>query len=71
MTENLAYTVKEAADLCGLSVDMVYELCRQGQFPHIRVSERRIIVPRRRLEAWLNGGLPPLDRQQLESLLHH
>ena len=71
MTEPLAYSVQEAAELCGLSVDMVYELCRQERFPHIRVSERRIIVPKRRLEAWLNGGLPPLRSESLESPLKH
>ena len=54
--ETLAYTVKEAASLCGLSPDMVYELCRQDAFPHIRLGAREIIVPKRRLEAWLNGS---------------
>lgn len=69
MAEPLAYTVKEAAELCGMSVDMVYELCRRNAFPHIRVSERRIIVPRRRLEAWLNDCLSGLGSESVESSL--
>ena len=56
-SEPLAYTVKEAAKLCGLSSDMIYELCRQDIFPHLRVGARKIIIPKRRLEAWLNGSV--------------
>jgi len=52
----LAYSVREAAELCGLSVDMVYELCRQQLFPHIRVGSRKIIVPKHGLQAWLDGA---------------
>ena len=58
----LAYSVQEASELIGLSKDMIYELCRRGEFPHIRVGNRKIIIPKRRLEAWLDGGiLPPAE----------
>ncbi|HXH05386.1 MAG TPA: helix-turn-helix domain-containing protein [Vicinamibacterales bacterium] len=53
--EPLTYTVEEAAQLCQLSPDAVYEACRRGEFPHVRIG-RRIRIPRRRFEAWLNGG---------------
>jgi hypothetical protein len=33
----------------------VYEACRRGEFPHVRIG-RRIRIPRRCFEAWLNGG---------------
>ena len=70
--EPLAYTVKEAAELCGLSPDMIYELCRQDAFPHIRVGARKIIIPKRKLEACLNGSaLYEQDRRGVESATGH
>lgn len=51
----LAYTVPEVAQLLGLSTDKVYELVRGNIIPHIRLG-RRIIIPRKRFEAWLNNS---------------
>ena len=31
-----------------------YQLCRREGFPSIRLSERRIVVPRVEFEAWLH-----------------
>jgi excisionase family DNA binding protein len=53
--DRLAYTVPEAAELTGLSTDRIYELCRQGLFPHRRVGERQVLIPKRGLERWING----------------
>ena len=54
MNERQAYTVTEAAETLGLSVDAVYEGVRRGEIPSVRIG-RRIVIPRRRFEAWLNG----------------
>jgi excisionase family DNA binding protein len=48
------YTVAEAAALLGISEDAIYEDCRRGCFPHVKVG-RRVLIPRRRFEAWLDG----------------
>lgn len=53
--QKLVYTVKEVAKLLGISVNSAYELMHRDDFPAIRVSERRIIVPCSALEAWLDN----------------
>ena len=51
--EKLCYTVKEAASVIGVSVPTMYEIARREDFPSIRVSEKRIVIPCRALEDWL------------------
>ncbi len=51
--QKLVYTIREVAGLLGISVNSAYELSRRNDFPAIRVSERRIVVPCSALEAWL------------------
>lgn len=55
LAHRLAYTVPEVAQLLGLSIDKVYELVRANIIPHLRLG-RRIIIPRKRFEAWLNSS---------------
>ena len=52
--EKLTMTVEEMAHELGISKPIAYELTRRKGFPAIRVSERRIIIPRDRLREWLN-----------------
>lgn len=56
--EKITYTVKEASKLLGVSLSTVLTLCRQPDFPAIRVSPRRIIIPVDGLKAWMerNAG---------------
>lgn len=58
MSEKLAFSVSELAKALGVSKPVAYELCRRADFPAIRVSDRRIIIPAEALENWLenNGG---------------
>ena len=51
--EKLTFTVDEMAAALGISRPVAYELSRQDGFPAIRVSERRIIIPRDSLMRWL------------------
>lgn len=48
------YTVREAAEQLTLSLNSTYELVRQGVIPHRRLG-RRIVVPRKALEDFLNA----------------
>jgi excisionase family DNA binding protein len=45
-------TVPEAARLLRISRNLAYELIRQNTLPHVRLG-RRILVPRRGLENWI------------------
>jgi excisionase family DNA binding protein len=45
-------TVDETAELLGISRGLAFQAVRRGELPSVRVG-RRILVPRHRLEAWL------------------
>ncbi len=52
--EPLALTVEQAAALVLIGRDKMYQLTRRADFPAIRIN-RRIIIPRRKLEEWLEA----------------
>jgi excisionase family DNA binding protein len=45
-------TVKEVAEFIGVSKDLIYELVRTKQVPHVRIG-KRIIFNQESLENWL------------------
>jgi excisionase family DNA binding protein len=49
----LTYSVPELAELLNIGRNAAYDLANREDFPAIRISPRRIIVPADRLEAWL------------------
>jgi excisionase family DNA binding protein len=51
-TGRLAYSVDEAAELTGLSRDLLYDPMRAGKLTYLKVGRRRIIT-RQHLEAFL------------------
>lgn len=50
----LALSVREMAEVLGIGLPAAYDLCHIEGFPAIRVSSRRIIVPKEALQRWLN-----------------
>jgi excisionase family DNA binding protein len=50
----LTMTVEQAASQLGISRTLAYELVRRGELPHLRLGSR-IVVPRRALEALVDG----------------
>ena len=56
--EKLTYTAKEAAGVLGVGLSTVRALCHDPDFPAIRVSPRRIVIPVDGLKAWMerNAG---------------
>ena len=50
--ERLAYSVDEAAQITGLSRDLLYDQMRAGRLGYTKVGRRRIIT-RQHLEAFL------------------
>lgn len=60
--ERLAYSVKEAARLTGLSRDLLYDEMRRGNLTYLKVGRRRLIT-RQHLEQFLDAApAPPLHQ---------
>lgn len=55
--ERLAYSVDEAAQITGLSRDLLYDQMRTGKLAYLKIGRRRLIT-RRSLEAFL-AQTPP------------
>jgi len=51
--KKLTYSVQQAADVIGCSLPIMYQLCSRPGFPALRISEKRIVIPRAALEIWL------------------
>ncbi len=51
-------TVQEAADYLRISRGLAFAAVRDGSLPSVRIG-RRILIPRRQLEALLDGDPPP------------
>lgn len=56
--EKLVYSVDEVAKILAISRPVAYELTKKPGFPAVRVSPRRIVIPKSGLEKWLaqQGG---------------
>ncbi len=52
--DRLVFSVEEAAYLLNISRALAYELVTRGEIPSIRLG-RRIAIPKRQLEALLEG----------------
>jgi len=52
-SEQLTYSVREAAKLLGLSRNSAYQACLKGEIPHLKIG-KRILIPRVQLERMLN-----------------
>src|SRR5215831_11985995 len=52
--ERLAYSPDEAAELLGISRELVHDLLRTGQLGSVKAGRRRLIA-KRHLEAFLAG----------------
>lgn len=59
MSERLTLTVEEAGRLLGISRALAYELVATGDIPSLRLG-RRIVVPRRALDALLASATPEM-----------
>jgi excisionase family DNA binding protein len=53
-SEKLVMDVKEVADALGISKILAYDLVRQGKIPSIRISARRLLVPKAALAKMLD-----------------
>ena len=53
-TEKMTVSVEEMAALIGVSRSVAYQLVKEPDFPSIRVGGRRLIIPVKSLERWLD-----------------
>jgi excisionase family DNA binding protein len=55
LTERLAYSPGEAAELLGISTELIHDLLRTGQLGSVKAGRRRLIG-KHHLEAFLSSG---------------
>ena len=48
--ERLVCTIEEAGQMLGISRGTAYMLANTGRLPAIRISDRRIIIPRKAID---------------------
>lgn len=51
--DRLTLTIPEVARLLGISRNLAYDLANQGKIPVLRLSQRRLVVPRDALQRML------------------
>ena len=52
--EKLVYNAAEVAESLGICKPEVYQLFKRADFPSVKLSERRVVVPVDALKRWLN-----------------
>lgn len=52
--EKMVYTIKEAAELLGISQSYTYEMVRKGVIPSLQIGNKRVI-PKTKFNDWVNG----------------
>lgn len=59
--ERLTLSIPEVARILGISRNLAYELAKQGKIPALRLSVRRLVVPKDALERMLAQAGKPMD----------
>jgi len=57
--ERLVCTIEEAGQMLGISRGTAYMLANTGRLPAIRISDRRIIIPRKAIDELLASASKP------------
>ena len=52
--DKLVYSVDEVAEILGVCRPTAYQLAKRDDFPSVRLSQRRIVIPADALREWLN-----------------
>lgn len=52
MDENKFLSVNDLAEILGVCRARVYELCKEKDFPALRISPRRIVIPKKAFDEW-------------------
>lgn len=62
--QKLTVTVKEMANMIGVSLPIAYKLTQREGFPAIRISDQLILIPIERLKKWLNEASAISEEKQ-------
>jgi len=54
--DSLVLTPEEVRQRLRISRSVLYSCLRQGTIPSIKISPRKIIIPKHSFLEWLNGG---------------
>jgi len=54
LADKLVYSIAELADVLSCSLPVAYQMCRREDFPVVKISERRLVVPITALQKWLD-----------------
>jgi len=54
--DRLALSPLEVAKELGISKNLVYKMISDNEIPWIRAGGKRLLIPRKALEEWLNSG---------------
>jgi len=54
--ESLVLSPNEVRQILKCSRSVIYACLKNGTIPSIRISPRKIIIPKHRFLEWLNGG---------------
>lgn len=69
LRERPLLSIRQAADLAGLSPSTAYQLAREGRLPGlVALPGHRLLVRRRILEQWLCGEERPASEPAADSL---
>jgi len=55
-SESLVLTPEEVRQRLKISRSVLYSALRQGTIPCIKISPRKILIPKHRFLEWLDGG---------------
>jgi len=47
------YTVPQAAQIIGVCSKLAYQMVTAGKLPCIRISDKKVVIPKAALEQWL------------------
>jgi len=61
VNDRLVVSVPEAAELLGLSDDLVYRLLDEGRLPELPRVSRRRLIPRRAIEQLVDTAMQGFD----------
>lgn len=51
--ERKTYTVPEASRIIGVCSKIAYQMVTAGKLPCIRISDKKVVIPKDALEKWL------------------
>jgi excisionase family DNA binding protein len=57
MSERRTLTVPEAAKIIGVCSKTAYQMVTAGKLPVIRISDRKVVIPKEALEKWLQDSV--------------